>query len=56
MSSVNISLSLKYNKTLKALPRLMTNIAPGFACAIFATRLSPRAIYFIQTDTYGEHE
>ena len=26
---------------------LMTNIALGFA--IFATRLSPRAVYFIQT-------
>ena len=28
---------------------LVTNIALGFACAIFATRLSPRAVYFIQT-------
>ena len=27
----------------------MTNIALGFACAIFATRLSSRAVYFIQT-------
>ena len=27
----------------------MTNIALGFASAIFATRLSPRAVYFIQT-------
>ena len=27
----------------------MTNTALSFACAIFATRLSPRAIYFIQT-------
>ena len=28
---------------------LVTNIALRFACAKFATRLSPRAIYFIQT-------
>ena len=28
---------------------LVTNIAFGFACAIFVTRLSPRAVYFIQT-------
>ena len=28
---------------------LVTNIALGFACAIFATRLSPGAVYFIQT-------
>ena len=27
----------------------MTNIALGFARAIFATRLSPRVVYFIQT-------
>ena len=52
--------SVKYNKHLKhccfvcmkytALGEgLMTNIALGFACTIFATRLSPRAVYFIQT-------
>ena len=28
---------------------LVTNIALRFASAIFATRLSPRALYFIQT-------
>ena len=28
---------------------LVTNIAVGFASTIFATRLSPRAVYFIQT-------
>ena len=28
---------------------LVTNIALSFACAIFATQLSPRAVYFIQT-------
>ena len=28
---------------------LVTNIALGFASTIFATRLSPRAVYFIQT-------
>ena len=61
VSSVNTSLSVKYNKTLKALPfhhlyesiqlllSLMTNIALASPPAIFATRLSPRAVYFIQT-------
>ena len=39
---------------------LVTHIALSFACAIFATRLSPQAVYFIQTgssalsDTYCE--
>ena len=28
---------------------LVTNIALGFVSTIFATRLSPRAVYFIQT-------
>ena len=28
---------------------VMTNIALSFACAIVATRLSPWAVYFIQT-------
>ena len=50
MSSVKISLSIKYNKALEALPlhlyesiytapgeSLVTNIALGFTCAIFAT-------------------
>ena len=38
---------------------LVTNIALGFASTIFATRLSPQAVYFIQTgssalsNTYG---
>ena len=60
MSSVNASLSVKYNKTLKALPlclyesiqllmSLVTNIALASPHAIFATRLSSRAVYFIQT-------
>ena len=28
---------------------LVTNIVLGFTCAIFATRLAPRAVYFMQT-------
>ena len=38
---------------------VMTNIALGFTSTIFATRLSPQAVYFIQTggsalsNTYG---
>ena len=59
MNFVYTLVSVKYNKTLKALPLcikytalgegLVTNITLGFACAIFATRLSPLAVYFIQT-------
>ena len=63
MFSVNTSLRVKYNKTLKALPlrlyesiqllideSLVTNIVYSASPrAIFATRLSSRAVYFIQT-------
>ena len=54
-------IGVKYNKTLKALPLclyerytaldegLVTNIALASPHAIFATQLSPRAVYFIQT-------
>ena len=43
MVSVNTSLSLKYNKTLKALPlRLYESIQ-------LLVRVSPQAVYFIQT-------
>ena len=56
---VDTLVSVKYNKTLKhyrfvcikyiALDEsLVTNIALCFACAIFATWLSPQAVYFIQ--------
>ena len=59
MSSVNTSLSVKYNETLKALllhlyesiqllMSLVTNIVLA-PLVIFATPLSSRAVYFIQT-------
>ena len=61
MSSVNTSLSVKYDKTLKALPlRLYESIQLlASPCTIFATGLSSQAAYFIQTggsslsNTYG---
>ena len=59
---VDTLVSVKYNKILKTLSghfvcikytaldeSLVTNIALGFASCYIATRLSSRAVYFIQT-------
>ena len=56
LSSVNTSLSVKYNKTLNALTlhtalgeSVVTNIALCFMLYAIATPPSPQAVYFIQT-------
>ena len=59
VSSVNTSLSIKYNNILKALTLVCMKVYSSWReshdkystllCAIFATQLSPETVYFIQT-------